>query len=40
MNITDNSLSKTQKRLTKMYINEIFSCLSPKNKSKITLFEN
>jgi hypothetical protein len=40
MDLTDDSLKDTPRRVAKMYINEIFSGLNPKNKPAITLFEN
>lgn len=40
LDITDDSLKGTPKRVAKMYIDEIFSGLNPKNKPKIALFEN
>ena len=40
LDLTDDSLSGTPKRVAKMYIDEIFSGLDPKNKPKIALFEN
>jgi GTP cyclohydrolase I len=40
MDLTDDSLKDTPKRVAKMYIEEIFSGLNPKNKPKISLFEN
>ncbi|WP_298368744.1 GTP cyclohydrolase I FolE [uncultured Lutibacter sp.] len=40
LDLTDDSLKGTPKRVAKMYIDEIFSGLNPKNKPKIALFEN
>ena len=40
LDLTDDSLSGTPKRVAKMYIDEIFSGLNPKNKPKIALFNN
>ena len=40
LDLTDDSLSGTPKRVAKMYIKEIFSGLNPVNKPKIALFEN
>mgnify|MGYP001571017195 FL=1 len=40
LDLTDDSLKGTPKRVAKMYIEEIFSGLNPKNKPKIALFEN
>jgi len=40
LDLTDDSLSGTPKRVAKMYIDEIFSGLDPKNKPKIALFDN
>jgi len=40
LDLTDDSLRGTPKRVAKMYIEEIFSGLNPKNKPKISLFEN
>jgi len=40
LDLTDDSLKGTPKRVAKMYIDEIFSGLDPKNKPKIALFEN
>ena len=36
----DDSLKDTPSRIAKMYINEIFKGLDPKNRPKITLFKN
>jgi GTP cyclohydrolase I len=40
LDLTDDSLKGTPKRVAKMYINEIFSGLNPLNKPTPTLFEN
>ncbi len=40
LDLTDDSLSGTPKRVAKMYIDEIFSGLDPRNKPKIALFDN
>jgi GTP cyclohydrolase IA len=40
LDLADDSLKGTPHRVAKMYIEEIFSGLNPKNKPKITLFEN
>lgn len=40
LDLTDDSLKSTPKRVAKMYVNEIFKGLNPKNKPKITVFEN
>lgn len=40
MDLTDDSLKDTPKRVAKMYIEEIFSGLNPDNKPAISLFEN
>jgi GTP cyclohydrolase I len=40
MDMTDDSLSGTPKRVAKMYVNEIFSGLNPKNKPKASTFDN
>ena len=40
MDLTDDSLKGTPKRVAKMYINEIFSGLNPKNKPHASTFEN
>jgi len=40
LDLTDDSLKDTPKRVAKMYIEEIFSGLNPLNKPKISLFEN
>ena len=40
LDLKDDSLSGTPKRVAKMFVNEIFSGLNPKNKPTATLFEN
>ena len=40
LDLTDDSLKGTPKRVAKMYVKEIFSGLDPKNKPSATLFEN
>ena len=40
LDLTDDSLKGTPKRLAKMYIEEIFSGLNPANKPSIALFDN
>ncbi len=40
LDLADDSLKDTPKRVAKMYVNEIFSGLNPKNKPKITVFKN
>lgn len=40
LDLTDDSLKGTPERVAKMYVEEIFSGLDPKNKPKIALFEN
>lgn len=40
LDLADDSLKGTPKRVAKMYIKEIFSGLNPANKPKIALFEN
>jgi len=40
LDLNDDSLSDTPKRVAKMYVEEIFSGLNPKNKPTVTLFEN
>lgn len=40
LDLTDDSLSGTPDRVAKMYVEEIFSGLDPKNKPNIALFEN
>ncbi|HCQ11868.1 GTP cyclohydrolase I FolE [Flavobacterium sp.] len=40
LDMTDDSLSGTPHRVAKMFIQEIFSGLDPKNKPKMSVFEN
>ncbi len=40
LDLTDDSLNGTPKRVAKMFVSEIFSGLNPENKPSITLFEN
>jgi GTP cyclohydrolase IA len=40
LDLTDDSLKGTPKRVAKMYVKEIFSGLNPANKPEIRLFEN
>ncbi len=40
LDLKDDSLKGTPKRVAKMYIDEIFSGLNPKNKPKVALFDN
>ena len=40
LDLTDDSLKGTPNRVAKMYIDEIFSGLNPKNKPQIALFDN
>ncbi|HRP52351.1 MAG TPA: GTP cyclohydrolase I FolE [Fluviicola sp.] len=40
LNLDDDSLCDTPKRVAKMYVNELFSGLNPANKPSISLFEN
>ena len=40
LDLKDDSLRGTPMRVAKMYIEEIFSGLDPKNKPKIALFDN
>lgn len=40
LDLSDDSLSQTPKRVAKMYVKEIFKGLNPKNKPAVTLFEN
>jgi GTP cyclohydrolase I len=40
LDLTDDSLKGTPKRVAKMYIEEIFSGLNPANKPSIALFDN
>jgi GTP cyclohydrolase I len=40
LDLNDDSLKDSPKRVAKMYIDEIFSGLNPANKPKVTLFDN
>ena len=40
LDLTDDSLSGTPYRVAKMYVNEIFNGLDPKNKPKASTFDN
>ncbi|MCW2119312.1 GTP cyclohydrolase I FolE [Flavobacterium sp. 7A] len=40
LDLTDDSLSGTPYRVGKMYVKELFSGLDPKNKPKISVFDN
>lgn len=40
LDLNDDSLRDTPDRVAKMYVNEIFYGLNPKNKPTVTLFEN
>lgn len=40
LDLNDDSLSGTPDRVAKMYVEEIFSGLDPKNKPKVALFDN
>ncbi len=40
LDLTDDSLKGTPRRVAKMYVKEIFSGLNPANKPAVTLFEN
>ena len=40
LDLTDDSLKGTPDRVAKMYVEEIFSGLDPKNKPKVALFDN
>ncbi|MEZ4934417.1 MAG: GTP cyclohydrolase I FolE [Saprospiraceae bacterium] len=40
LDLTDDSLKGTPKRVAKMYVQEIFSGLNPQNKPKVALFQN
>ena len=40
LDLTDESLKDTPRRVAKMYVNEIFKGLNPENKPDSTLFEN
>lgn len=40
LDLTDDSLKGTPRRVAKMYVQEVFQGLNPKNKPSVTLFEN
>jgi GTP cyclohydrolase I len=40
LDLEDDSLRDTPRRVAKMYVNEVFSGLNPKNKPSVTLFDN
>lgn len=40
LDLTDDSLQGTPRRVAKMFVQEIFSGLNPKNEPAVTLFEN
>ena len=40
LDLNDDSLKGTPGRVAKMYIDEVFSGLNPKNKPKVALFDN
>ncbi len=40
LDLKDDSIKETPHRIAKMYINEVFSGLNPKNRPEITLFKN
>jgi GTP cyclohydrolase I len=40
LDLNDDSLNGTPERVAKMYIDEIYSGLNPKNKPKVALFDN
>lgn len=40
LDLSDDSLSGTPKRVAKMFVNELFSGLDPKNKPKASTFDN
>ena len=40
LDLNDDSLKDTPKRVAKMYVNEVFSGLIPENKPSVTLFDN
>ncbi|MFN3939551.1 MAG: GTP cyclohydrolase I, partial [Chitinophagales bacterium] len=40
LDLSDDSLKDTPRRVAKMYVQEIFNGLNPKNKPAITLFDN
>lgn len=40
IDLSNDSIKDTPNRVAKMYVNEIFKGLNPKNKPKVTVFEN
>ena len=40
LDLNDDSLKDTPRRVAKMYVKEVFSGLDPKNKPEVTLFDN
>lgn len=40
LDLTDDSIKNTPLRIAKMYVNEVFKGLNPRNKPKITVFKN
>ena len=40
MDMTDDSLKDTPRRVAKMWVKEIFAGIHPENRSKISVFEN
>lgn len=40
LDLTDDSLSGTPRRVAKMFVKEVFSGLNPKNRPQVRLFEN
>lgn len=40
LDLTDDSLQGTPKRVAKMFVKEVFSGLDPRNKPSVTLFDN
>lgn len=40
LDLTNDSIKNTPNRVAKMYVNEVFSGLNPKNKPKIAIFKN
>lgn len=40
LDLNDDSIQGTPRRLAKMYINELFSGINPKNEPSVSLFEN
>lgn len=40
LDLTDDSLAGTPRRVAKMFVKEVFSGLDPKNKPAVTLFDN